>query len=55
VTAEGKPGIPIASADPNGNQERYVLEAVHSSWLSSTGAYVDRFERESASAFGTRA
>jgi perosamine synthetase len=55
VAAEGKQGIPVASADLSGNEERYVLDALRSSWISSTGAYVDRFEREFATACGTRA
>lgn len=40
--------IPVASADLSGNEERYVLDALRSTWISSTGAYVDRFEHEFA-------
>jgi perosamine synthetase len=44
----------VAAADLTGNEERYVLDAVRSSWISSTGAYVERFEREFADACSTR-
>ena len=40
--------IALAAPDLSGNEERYVVDAVRSSWISSTGAYVDRFEREFA-------
>jgi perosamine synthetase len=44
--------IPIAQPDLSGNEEAYVLEAVRSSWVSSTGAYIGRFEREFAAYCG---
>ena len=46
--------IPVASADLGGNEEKYVVDAVRSSWISSTGEYVRRFEREFAAMCGTR-
>lgn len=46
--------IPVAAADVSGNEEKYVVEAVRSTWISSTGAFVDRFEAEFAEACGTR-
>lgn len=45
--------VPVASADLSGNEERYVVEAIRSSWISSTGTFVDRFETEFAEACGT--
>jgi perosamine synthetase len=45
--------IPVARPDLGGNEERYVVEAVRSSWISSTGAFVTRFEREFAAMCGT--
>ena len=45
--------IPVASPDLGGNEERYVVDAIRSSWISSTGMYVDRFEREFSAACGT--
>lgn len=40
--------IPVAQPDLGGNEEKYVLDAVQSTWISSTGAYVNRFEQEFA-------
>lgn len=47
--------MPIALAQPDlrGNEAAYVAEAVDSSWISSTGPFVARFEREFADACGT--
>lgn len=47
--------IPVAAPDLSGNEEAYVVEAIRSSWISSTGPFVDRFEREFAAACGTSA
>ncbi len=47
--------IPLAVPDLSGNEERYVVEAIRSSWISSTGKFVERFEAEFAHACGTRA
>lgn len=44
--------IPIARPDLSGNEEAYVVDAVRSSWISSSGAYIGRFEREFASYCG---
>jgi perosamine synthetase len=40
--------LPIASVDVSGNEERYVLDALRSSWISSAGAYIGRFEADFA-------
>lgn len=47
--------IPLAVPDLSAVEERNVLEAIRSSWISSTGAFVDRFEVEFAGLCGTRA
>jgi perosamine synthetase len=47
--------VPISEPDLSGNEEKYITEAVRSSWISSTGPFVDRFEREFAEACETRA
>jgi perosamine synthetase len=47
--------IPVAAPDLSGNEERYVVDAIRSSWISSTGPYVSRFEAEFAELAGTRA
>lgn len=36
--------IPVASSDVTGNEEKYVIDAIRSSWISSTGKYLDQFE-----------
>jgi perosamine synthetase len=50
-----KTSIPVAAADMSGNELKYVSEAISSSWISSTGPYVTRFEQEFAAACGTKA
>jgi perosamine synthetase len=47
--------IPVAVPDLAGNEEAYVVEAIRSSWISSTGPFIERFEREFAKLCGTRA
>lgn len=46
---------PVARPDLGGNEERYVVEAVRSTWISSQGPFIERFEREFAALCGTRA
>lgn len=46
--------IPVALPDLSGNEERYVVEAIRSTWISSTGPFVHRFEEEFAALTGTR-
>lgn len=46
--------IPVAAADLSGNELAYVTDAIKSSWISSSGKYVDRFEADFAVACGTR-
>jgi perosamine synthetase len=45
----------VAAPDLRGNEERYVVDAIRSTRISSTGPYVDRFEREFAERCGARA
>ncbi len=40
--------IPVASVDVSGKEESYVLDALRSSWISSSGKYLNRFENEFA-------
>src|SRR5438105_1586221 len=47
--------IPVARPDLSGNEERYVLEALRSSWISSTGRYIADFEKNFAMLCGSRA
>jgi perosamine synthetase len=45
--------IPLAQPDLSGNEERYVRDAVQSTWISSAGPFIDRFEHEFASMCAT--
>ena len=47
--------IPVAAPDLSGNEEKYIVDALRSSWISSTGPYITRFEQEFAQLCGTRA
>jgi perosamine synthetase len=40
--------IPIAAPDLGGNEESYVVDAIRSSWISSSGKYVRKFEEDFA-------
>jgi perosamine synthetase len=46
--------IPLAAPDLGGREADYVARAIASSWISSTGEYIDRFESEFAELCGTR-
>src|SRR6266540_4492615 len=46
--------IPVASAGLSGNEEKDVVDAIRSSWISSTGAYISRFESEFSNLCGSR-
>lgn len=42
--------IPLAIPDLSGDEEKYVVEAIRSSWISASGAFVERFQQEFADA-----
>ena len=46
--------LPVALHEPEfaGNEKRYVAECIETGWVSSVGAFVDRFERELERATG---
>lgn len=46
--------IPVAAPDLSGSEEANVVEAIRSSWISSTGVFIDRFESEFARLCDTR-
>lgn len=46
--------IQLAKPDLSGNEEKYITEAISSSWISSTGCYVDSFEQNFAKLCETR-
>ena len=47
------PFLPVYQPDLSGNERAYVLDAVESTWISSRGAYLDRFEAAFAQVVGT--
>lgn len=46
--------IPVARPDLGGNEEAYVLDAIRTTWISSTGGFINRFEEEFATVCGAR-
>jgi perosamine synthetase len=46
--------IPVAAPDLRGGEEHNVLEALRSTWISSTGAFINRFESEFAELCDTK-
>jgi perosamine synthetase len=46
--------IPMSMPDLSGNEQAYVADAVASTWISSSGKYLDRFEQEFAEACDCR-
>ena len=46
--------IPVSQPDLSGNEEKYVVEAIRSTWISSRGKFLDRFEQEFAAVCGAR-
>src|ERR1700712_4076666 len=44
--------LPVYRPDLSGNERTYVLECLDSSWISSVGAFIGRFERAVAEATG---
>ncbi|WP_052389760.1 DegT/DnrJ/EryC1/StrS family aminotransferase [Belnapia moabensis] len=46
--------IPVYQPDLTGNERRYVLECIDSSWISSLGTFIGRFEAAVAETTGAR-
>jgi perosamine synthetase len=46
--------IPIYQPDLSGNERRYVLECIDSSWISSIGSFIERFEAQVLEVTGAR-
>ncbi len=46
--------IPVAEPDLTGNEKAYVLDCLDSTWISSSGKYLDRFEAGFAEFCGVR-
>ncbi len=50
----GEGPVPLHEPRFQGNEQRYVQDCIESTFVSSVGAYVDRFERELAEYTGVR-
>jgi perosamine synthetase len=48
------PLLPVYRPDLSGNERRYVLDCIDSSWISSLGVYIERFEQAACAATGAR-
>ncbi len=48
------PVIPVYKPDLGGNERRYVLECLDSTWISSLGAFIPKFEAAVAAVTGAR-
>jgi perosamine synthetase len=48
------PFIPVAAPTFDGNEKAYVLDCLDSTWISSTGKYLDRFESAFAEFCGVK-
>jgi len=46
--------VPVNEPLLSGNEKKYLLECIESSWISSEGPFVKRFEREFAARVGRR-
>lgn len=46
--------IPLCVPEIRGNEWKYIKECLDTNWVSSVGAYVDRFERDLADYVGTK-
>jgi len=49
-----KCSIPLYQPDLSGNEKRYVLECLDSTWISSKGKFISEFEDRFAAYMGTR-
>lgn len=47
--------IPLSVPNLNGNELKYVIDAVETGWVSSNGAYIDRYESEFAQYLNVKA
>lgn len=54
VEFRGSIHVPIASPDLKGNELKYLIDAFLSTWISSKGKYIERFEKEFARFIGAR-
>jgi perosamine synthetase len=48
------PVLPVYQPDLSGNERRYVMDCLETTWISSIGVYIERFERAVCEATGAR-
>ena len=53
-TSRAEAFIPLCTPAIRGNEWKYVKDCLDTSWVSSVGVYVDRFERAVAAAVGSK-
>jgi perosamine synthetase len=53
-TSSAEAFIPLCAPSIHGNEWKYVKDCLDTTWVSSVGAYVDRFERAVADAVGSK-
>jgi perosamine synthetase len=51
--ADNTKKIPLTIPDLQGNEEAFVVDAIRTTWISSTGKYVNQFEKAFAGIAGT--
>src|SRR5690348_4388020 len=49
-----KKNIPVSTLMLTGNERKYVLDCIKSTWISSAGAYIDKFEEAFAKYIGVK-
>jgi perosamine synthetase len=52
AVAPTQPTIPVYRPDLSGNEKRYVLDCLDTTWISSLGGYIERFEAAVRAATG---
>lgn len=45
--------VPVNRPLLNGNEKKYLMDCIDTGWISSSGSYINRFEKEMASYIGT--
>jgi len=54
MSQPGRSRIPVARPSLAGNEKRYVMECLETSWISSIGSFINRFEESFATFCGVK-
>lgn len=54
IKEERRNFFPVTSPDLSGNETKYIMDALESTWISSSGPYIQRFEKEFAEYCGRK-